>query len=540
MKNFRHYALLSVSALCMLCASCSDDDTATQQAPTVTFGPDRQVTATSITFTVVSAHADIAAYLLVRREAETPTAADVMKDGKPLPGEGTTRVTEENLASGVDYTVYAAARRGDLIGDVVTFGFTTGTSAYDDLLTLTDTGKNFISYHIEVEPETTFRHVALLKKVVENFTDGTQSEQEYAQRIQLLLSIYGMPGTGPLDYTLHDLDLRPNGQPYDVMAGMSYQVMACRTDASGNYVGDYQLIDTRTPDPADNGLTVGIEILDLQATEMTVRYTPDEGLRYIIEQPLPKSMIDGLLAEGGKDALLEQLFISSPRMTEFTEPSEWTYLDPETEYIHYVIGVDERGDRTALLEKPFTTPEEQEVDVNTENLAFAHAILASYYGMSEDDDGNTVHNFYILVADQNMLPDEYGDPYPVAFPCHALNCDFYAATRGGDELTLAEGTYTFSDTSAAGTWSSYDSWAAYFDEQEEMYEFSFGGGTITVAHEGTDYRLTFDLTTEKGKAYTGTYTGPITFEDYSFSPFAIGKSRWAAPRAPHGSRTPLR
>ena len=303
-----------------------------------------------------------------------------MKDGKPLPGEGTTRVTEENLASGVDYTVYAAARRGDLIGDVVTFGFTTGTATYDDLL----------------------------------------------------------------------------------------------------------------------------------------------------------------LAEGGKDALLEQLFISSPRVTEFTEPSEWTYLDPETEYIHYVIGVDERGDRTALLEKPFTTPEEQEVDVNTENLAFAHAILASYYGMSEDDDGNTVHNFYILVADQNMLPDEYGDPYPVAFPCHALNCDFYAATRGGDELTLAEGTYTFSDTSAAGTWSSYDSWAAYFDEQEEMYEFSFGGGTITVAHEGTDYRLTFDLTTEKGKAYTGTYTGPIIFEDYSFSPFAIGKSRWAAPRAPHGARTPLR
>ena len=160
--------------------------------------------------------------------------------------------------------------------------------------------------------------------------------------------------------------------------------------------------------------------------------------------------------------------------------------------------------------------------------------------MSEDDDGNTVHNFFILVADQNMLPDEYGDPYPVAYPCHALNCDVYAATRGGDELTLAEGTYTFSDTSAAGTWSSYDSWAAYFDEQEEMYEFSFGGGTITVAHEGTDYRLTFDLTTEKGKAYTGTYTGPITFEDYSFSPFAIGKSRWAAPRAPHGSRTPLR
>ena len=90
MKNFRHFALLSVSALCMLCASCSDDETGTEQVPTVTFGPDRQVTATSITFTVVSAHADIAAYLLVRREAETPTAADVMKDGKPLPGEGTT------------------------------------------------------------------------------------------------------------------------------------------------------------------------------------------------------------------------------------------------------------------------------------------------------------------------------------------------------------------------------------------------------------------------------------------------------------------
>ena len=28
--------------------------------------------------------------------------------------------------------------------------------------------------------------------------------------------------------------------------------------------------------------------------------------------------------------------------------SEWTYLDPETEYIHYVIGVDERGDKQSL------------------------------------------------------------------------------------------------------------------------------------------------------------------------------------------------
>ena len=52
-------------------------------------------------------------------------------------------------------------------------------------------------------------------------------------------------------------------------------------------------------------------------------------------------------------------------------------------------------------------------------------VLAAYARPDgeEDDDGNTVHNFYILVADQNMLPDEYGDPYPVAFPCHALNCD---------------------------------------------------------------------------------------------------------------------
>ncbi|MFR2062375.1 MAG: hypothetical protein ACLS37_11150 [Alistipes sp.] len=190
--------------------------------------------------------------MLVRREAETPTAADVMKDGKPLPGEGTTRVTEENLASGVDYTVYAAAQRGDLIGDVVSFGFTTGTSAYDDLLTLTDMGKNFISYHIEVEPETTFRHVALLKKVVENFTDGTQSEQEYAQRIQLLL------------------DLRHDGHRsaglHPARPGSAAQRPALRRDGGHVLSGDglpnrcerqlcRRLSANRhpTPDPADNG-----------------------------------------------------------------------------------------------------------------------------------------------------------------------------------------------------------------------------------------------------------------------------------------------
>lgn len=526
--------VLLASALCLFCASCSDDTPTPEPdpdpdpvpvTPTVAFASDYRVEGSSVTFTVLTRNAEKAAYLLSFREGDIPNAAEVLIEGVELTGKDTYTITEKYLAEGRGYIVYAAAVNGTTLSELAKLEFTAG-DGNDNLLTLTEAGKNFISYHIEAEQNATYRHVALLKKVVENFTEGVQNNEEYAQRIQMLLSIYGMAGTGPVDFTLHDMDLRPTGMHYDVMAGMPYTVMACLTDAAGNYVGDCQLDEIITHDPLDNGLRVTAEIVDLQATELTVRYVPDPGLRYIIEQPLPKSESDRLMAQGGEHALLEELFVIAPRVTEYDELSEWAYLYPQTDYLLYVVGVDGQGDRTALTGIPFTTPEEEEIDVETENLSFDHVIMASYYGPSEDENGNASYNFYVLLATEAMNPDDYGDPFPAAFPCHAINCDFYTeAPAAGNPFILPDGTYVYAETRAAGTWSP-DSWAAYFDEQEEMYELLPDEGTLTVERTGIDYHIAIDMKTDKGKVYTGTYTGPITFEDRSFSPFSVGKSRW--------------
>lgn len=539
MKNFRHYALLSVSALCLLCPSCTDDTPTPVPvdpvAPTIAFGPICRVEGTTVTFTLLTTDAEKAAYLLTEREGDVPDAAEVMREGVVLTGRDVYTVTEEHLGRERGYIVYAAAVNGTILSEMAQIEFTAGFD-YDGLLTVTGAEKNSISYHIESEPGESYRHVALMDRVVRNFTDGVQSEQEYAQRIQLLLSIYGMQGTGPLDFTLHDMDLRSNGQPYDVLAGTGYSVMACRTDAAGNYVGQYQIGQIVTPNPLDNGLHVAVGILDLQPGELTVLCTPDPGLLYFIEQPFPRSLVDQLLAEGGKQALLEQFFTVGTRTTEFGEPAQWTFLNPQTEYVHYVMGVDEQGDRTELFAMPFTTPEELEADVDTENLRFDHAIMGFYYGELQDDGGEPSYNFYCLLADRAMLPDEYGDPYPDSFPCHAINCDFYCGSVA-EALVLPEGVYTYAETSEAGSWSPGYTWAAYFDQEAEQHDFSFVGGTITVTHRGTDYQIEFDLRTEKGKVYTGSYTGPIDFED-SATTFGLEQSRWT--RQVPRWRAPLR
>ena len=548
MKNFRHYALLSVSALCLLCPSCTDDTPAPDPVdpvdpvvpvvpvkPTVAFSPDYRVEGTSITFTLQTKDAEKAAYLLIEREGDVPNAAEVFNEGVLLTGKDAYTVTEMDLAGGRGYIVYAAAVNGTILSEVAKLEFTAGVS-YHGLLTLTGAEKNSLSYHIEVQAGECYRHVALLDRVVRNFTEGVQSDQEYAQRIQLLLSIYGMEGTGPVDFTLHDMDLRPNGQPYDVMAGMTYSIMACRTDATGNYVGDYELMQVVTPNALDNGLHVAFGILDLQAGEVVIQCTPDPGLLYVVEQLFPRSVSDQLLSQGGEQALLEQLFAAGTRTTEFGEPSTWAFLNPQTEYVYYAMGVDAQGDRTELSFLPFTTPEKQEVDVDTTDLVFDHAVMGYYYGELEDDGGEPSYNFYCLLADRTMLPDEYGDPYPDSFPCHAINCDFYCGSVA-EALVLPEGVYTYAETSEAGSWSPGYTWAAYFDQEAEQHDFSFNSGTITVTHRGTDYHIEFDLRTEKGKVYTGSYTGPIDFED-SATTFGLEQSRWT--RQVPRWRAPLR
>ena len=396
------------------------------------------------------------------------------------------------------------------------------TPHYKDPITITKAGKNFVSYHIEVAEDVTYRHLIVSQLALDNFTSGSKTEEEYKNAVRILMSLDAGFGTGPQDFTLRDLDKKPTTTsvfPYKVIAGLKYVALLCPADEQGNCIGDFQSAEFSTPAPDLLSQTVKVEIKDLRNDEIDLMMTPDPGIVNYFEYIFPKSLADEIAA-GGKDKLKEQVITLGSRIDEFGELSEWAGLVAETDYIHFVLGIDKDGNHTKLIETPFKT--DKTPATPTENIVFSHMLKALYYGQSEGDDGKDMYNFYILLSDKPMAEDEYG-PYPTAFPCHAINCDFYTAAPAAGGLKIPEGTYTLNENYVAGACSSYDTWAAYFDEEENKTQIDFTSGTISVAWEGDGYRITIDLTKEDGGTYTGTFTGKIQFEDYSsYAPTAPG------------------
>lgn len=384
---------------------------------------------------------------------------------------------------------------------------------YTEPLTITEIGKNYVGYHVEAAEGISYRHLIVSRQTLDNFTSGSKNDEEYNNAVRVLMSLDARIGTGAHDYILRDLDEKPiSQQPYSVIAGLKHVALICQADETGNCIGDIEELEFSTAAPARLSQTIKVEIVDLRSGEADFLNTPDPGIRYYFEQLLPKTLADEFAASG-KDKLREQLISIGARIFEFGKKSEWGYLDPETDYVHLVLGIDNEGNQTKLIETPFKTPASAVID--TENVQLNQSPKAFYYGQSEGDDGQDMYNFYFLLSDKPMPDNEYYEPYPTAFPCNALNCDLYTAAPAAGKPRIPEGTYTFSESYLAGIWHSEYTWAAYFDAEENETQFGFSSGTITVAHEGTGYRIDFDLKTENGKIYSGSFTGEIPFQDAS-------------------------
>lgn len=499
-------------------AACSDDDEPVPGTqPTVTFATTPPATtASSVTVEATATDADRAAWMIQDRTTEAPTVQTVLADGTSFAVGKAQTITASDLEAGKEYTIYAAAAKGDVVGKIASLEVKTAAQEYTDLLTLGDIGKNFVSYHIEVEEGTTYRHLVILKNTYDSYVVNATTDEQRAQMIGLMLSIYGSVGTGPADYVLRDLDPNPNSfKPYDVLAGMDYVAMACPTDAEGKtFTGTLEAKPLKTLDPELLTQRIGVEIERIGDSDADIRCTPDEGLRYFFEQIIAKAQAEEILAASGEKGLLERIFVSVSQTVEFGNLSEWTGLQEKTDYIHYTIGVDAEGNRTALIATPFTTIASPKVDL--ENLTFDRVVTATYYGEVEEN----LHDFYVLLADQPMQPNEYGVYEPDAFPCHAINCEFYSASGAGQKLP--EGVYEISDSFTAGTLDFDYTWAPYFGRDLDDYrEFYFVTGTITVTHEGTGYRFVVDMDLEDGSKFTGTYAGDIDFESDGPSPFGM-------------------
>lgn len=545
MKNFRHYASLCAAVLLFFCTSCNEgeDPIPPTENPTVAFSTDKQITETTATFTIMTTAAEKAAYMLLLGEADAPAASEIMEGGTSLSGKDDYSVTVENLTGNTAYAVYAAAVNGTTLSSVAKLEFTTAAPVEKELLTLTEKGKNFVSYHIEAEQGATYRHSVILRKVIDAVTTDELTDEEYKQRIEMLLTIYGQDGTGTKDYTARDMETYAEGKTHAIYAGMDYRLIACLTDGTGGYVGDYKMIEVMTTDPQVNGLTIGTEIVDLQATEVTIRYDVAPDLLYIVEQAYPKGLSDQLIEEGGEQMLLEHLFNLAPRTQDFVKLSEWMNLVPETDYIHYVIGVDEQGDRTELFETHFTTPKEQPIDdgLDTENLEFNYLGEARCFGSTVDENENVVYEYEVLLSTEPLELQGWW-MLPTVYPCHTVKLTFYTDVEVvAENPVLTAGTYTLATSSATNTISTqYSIGDYYLNDTDLSTTIYFKSGTVDITLEGEIYTLDIDLLTEDDAIYSGLFTGEMPIEMLGPTPFSNKRSRDKAPANQGAIRLPQR
>lgn len=504
--------MLAFAALAgTLVAACSDDDSNIQNppptvdptvTPTVAFGDEYTAGRNAVTFELAAADADKTAWTIREKTDAVPTAAEVLASGTPTEGASPWTPTASGLEPATAYVLYAAASKGETLSALARLEV--ATPGYDQMLTVLDSGKNFVSYHVQVAEGRTYRHLVISKSGFDSFL----SFQDEKQAVGSVLQIYGADAAGPADYTARDLDLKGNGQPNDIIAGAEYVVLCCTTDAQGVPDGNYQKSDLRLPDPEILSKTVRVEVVERSADGAVIRCTPDGGIRYIFPHILKKTEVEQMLAQGGeaavKAAVLKEV---GKRVFEFTNPQEWMGLEAETDYVFCVLGIDENGDHTPLVRTGFTTLPPPEVV--TENLAFTRAFQCIYYGSNGGG-----HNFYFILSDKPMSPDEYGF-YPDELPCNVVNCDLYTAAPAAGDPAIPDGEYVFGEDMAAGTWHSDYTWAMNYSETEYETEFFFSSGKITVERQGANYRVDIALVSEEGLSYTGSYTGPITFDNQS-------------------------
>jgi hypothetical protein len=94
---------------------------------------------------------------------------------------------------------------------------------------------------------------------------------------------------------------------------------------------------------------------------------------------------------------------------------------------------------------------------------------------------------------------------------------------------LADGTYTYDadETYVSGTFD-YGEVVVNYDIENETWDKGdiITAGTLTVTKNGSSYTIVFSGTTSDGGNVTASYTGSLTFYDYSSGKKSDSPKRW--------------
>lgn len=169
----------------------------------------------------------------------------------------------------------------------------------------------------------------------------------------------------------------------------------------------------------------------------------------------------------------------------------------------------------------------------------AAVVLFSSCGKEEDEDGGTLNYNNIdytikqgFLYDRGVISNTGGALYTqdILLVSDGITCDLTYGTLSGKghkfklELTTNQagspkaGTYTYnaSSTHIANTvW--YGNIYINYDETKDTYDYttSISSGSVVVAKDGSTYTLTYNFNTTNGKTINGTYTGGLSYIDYT-------------------------
>lgn len=507
MKNsiFLRYIIVSaVSCFGLVSMSACNDPKSPPEVTVPSVGIVVEKSSThSVTFSITVENADKAAWAVFEKGKTAPTPSSLFMDGEAVDMTIDSPVEKDGLQPATAYVVYAVAANGEMESKVASADFSTeaDTEVPEPLefISVVEVGKNSYTYHIETEDGVLYRHMALPKQVLDNYTslwDGNE-----AAAMELLLGIYGASGEGASDYTVTS----PTAKPMlDVVAGLDYLVVACVTDAAGVATAAYEKLAFRTLEPAVAKGSVDIGIERLAALECDFSYAVAGDIALIWDNVLFADDYAAILKDGGEQGLKAHLTATGNRSASFGDVAEWGGLEEKTEYVLCVLGIDSAGDHTELYQLPFTTTELD--GVQTEGILFDRYIDA--FAVGEVESG--AHEYLISFADCLMEESEYGDYYPAdGGEGVMLFCDLY--TEPSADGRIPEGEYKFSNDSEIGTWNPYDTWAACFNKEGEMIPMEFVAGTIEVSYGDKGYVIEFNLTGTEDEHFTGTFEGDITF-----------------------------
>lgn len=322
----------------------------------------------------------------------------------------------------------------------------------------------------------------------------------------------------------------PNPGP-DPEPTVEYDVDTVSSICEGIYFGDAYLAN-------EDVYTYYVNISDKPVTE--AGYTDSEGTYYILRLNTP---------------LEEQIADGTYTLTSETDKyTEYTILGNDISYIVY------QNQKLTIKEGIMTVTNAEtkpriEIEMTTTEGTTFHTVyegIYSYYNKSiewlEQDMNTTMTSVYSWYLEEmnegrnanlNITLYEKIDNAGWLIPPASVVI-FVGRGEFDNDGNLIPGTFTITNDENASDYTFLaggcvnfmnapfptGTTISYYYDPNSSSAIQVGlaqSGTVEIEKNGDNYTLTYDLTTDKGKKFTGSYTGPIVVQD---APKVVEKNEW--------------